>query len=316
MKVSIVIPNYNGEKLLEKNIPSVVEAALFYNQQSKNEVEVIIVDDASQDASKNILEKLHNEYKNKLPFLYTLKDKNEGFAPTVNQGVKKANGEIVILLNSDVSPQKDFLLPLLSHFSEKSIFAVGAMDKSIEKGKEVLRGRGVGKWERGFLIHQAGKLDKNTTLWVGGGSGAFRKNMWEELEGMDELFAPFYWEDIDISYRALKTGLKIYFEKESIVTHMHEEGAIKSKFSQEVVKKIAYRNQFIFVWKNADDTMLWFHLAWLPYHLIKATLRFDKSFFSGFFAACKLLPKILQKRNNVQKKYIFSDYAIIAGYQQ
>ena len=47
-------------------------------------------------------------------------------------------------------PEKDFLKPLMEHFNDESVFAVGCMDKSIENGKTVLRGRGIGKWKKGF----------------------------------------------------------------------------------------------------------------------------------------------------------------------
>ncbi len=136
------------------------------------------------------------------------------------------------------------------------------------------------------------------------------------MRGLDELFNPFYWEDIDISYRALKSGYTVLFEKQSTGVHEHELGAIKKKFTQDDIKKIAYRNQFIFVWKNADETMIWFHSVWLPYHFIKALVRGDKNFFIGFLNAVKLLRTIIKKRNHIQKQYIISDYDIIAKYKE
>jgi GT2 family glycosyltransferase len=317
MKLSIIIPNYNGAALLEKNIPLVVAAVQHYHEQTKGQVEIIVIDDASTDNSKEILEKFQqNEKKDLLQFFYEVNEKNGGFSPTVNKGIKKANGDLVVLLNSDVSPEKDFLLPLVQHFSDEKIFAVGMMDKSMEDDKEVLRGRGIGQWKRGFLVHAAGKLDKQNSLWVSGGSGMFRKKIWDMLGGLDELFTPFYWEDIDISYRALKSGYKILFEKKSVGIHEHEKGAIKTKYTKDDVQRIAYRNQFIFVWKNADETMLWYHIFWLPYHFLKALGRRDTNFFKGFYSAFLLLPAIIKVRKKVQKLFLISDYDIIAKYKE
>ena len=298
MKISIIIPNYNGEELLKKNLPKVISVV--------GDSEIIIVDDASVDGSFAVLASFKENIK------VIKNEKNLGFSSTVNRGVREAKGEIIILLNTDVVPEKDFLKPLLEHFQDEKIFAVGCMDKSIEDSKIVLRGRGVGQWKRGFLVHSRGEVNKTNTLWVGGGSGAFRKSIWDKLGGFDKLYNPFYWEDIDLSYRALKSGYKILFEPKSVVTHEHEKGAIKSTYSNFKVKTLAYRNQFIFVWKNATDFDLQFaHLFWLPYHFLKALARFDLSFFKGFFMAFFLLPKIISSSLESQKLFVKKDIDVI-----
>ena len=315
MHISIIIPNYNGAHLLKKNLPAVFRAVQYYKEKTHKDGEIIIVDDASTDASLSVISNFSpfGDLR-QFPisnFQCIANERNLGFSSTVNKGVNSALGDIIVLLNTDVSPEKEFLIPLLKHFADEKVFAVGAMDKSREEGKEVLRGRGIGKWQRGFLIHAAGKLNKETSLWVSGGSGAFRKSFWEMLCGLDELFNPFYWEDIDISYRALKSGMKIVFEKESVVFHEHERGAIQTKYSKKDIGKIAYRNQFIFVWKNADVQMLITHFVWLPYHIVKAIFRLDFIFLQAFFLALSLLPEIIQARKKVHKYFIYSDEVVI-----
>jgi len=304
MTISIIIPNYNGESLLKKNLPKIF-AELENFKLGKSEV--IIVDDASTDNSLSVLNELAIDRNIKV----LLSEKNLGFSPTVNKGVEAASGEIIILLNTDICPEKGFLEPLLTHFQDKEVFAVGCLDRSIEGEKTVLRGRGLGEWKRGFLIHRKGEANKTNTLWVSGGSGAFRKAIWGHLGGLSELYAPFYWEDIDISYRALKSGYKIMFEPRSVVVHEHEKGAIKAKYSDFQIKTIAYRNQFIFAWSNADSDLLLSHVLWLPYHKIKALLRFDWAFFLGFFKALLLVPEILNARHKAQKLFIKKDEEVI-----
>ncbi len=305
MNVSIVIPNYNGARLLEKNLEKVFDAVNYYK---KGKVEIIIVDDASTDNSLDIIkDKNVAIFKN---------EKNLGFSSTVNNGVKEAKEDILVLLNTDVVPEKGFLQPLISHFNDESVFAVGCMDKSIESGKTVLRGRGVGKLKRGFLVHKRGEIDKTNTLWVTGGSGAFRKSIWNKLGGFNEIYNPFYWEDIDLSYRAIKSGYKILFESKSVVVHEHEKGAIIEKFSSFKIKTIAYRNQFIFVWENATDISLQFlHVLWLPYHFLKAMLRGDAAFFLGFVKAFILIPKIIKSRLKSQKMFVKTDYEIVKEFE-
>lgn len=228
-----------------------------------------------------------------------------------------ATGEILILLNSDVVPYKDFLAPLVAYFNDSQVFAIGCMDESIENDKKVLRGRGVGRWNKGFFIHSEGKLNKNDSLWVSGGSGAFRMSIWNKLKGLDVLYNPFYWEDIDLSYRGLKAGYKISFASDSRVIHEHEKGAIKSKYRPASIQKIAYRNQFIFIWKNITDVNLIFsHIIWLPYHFLSAFKRKDWEFFVGFFRAFLLFPRIMQSRERAKKLFTISDKTIIKSHSE
>lgn len=302
MNISTVIPNYNGEELLKKNLPKVLEAVSGYKEGS---VEFIIVDDCSTDNSIEEIKSL------KLKIIRN--EKNMGFSSTVNKGVKEATGDLVLLLNTDVIPEKNFLNPLIKHFQDEKVFAVGCMDKSVEGSKTVLRGRGIGQWDRGFLVHFRGDIDKSNTLWVSCGSGIFRKSIWDKLGGLDTLYNPFYWEDIDLSYRAIKSGYKILFEPRSMVLHEHEKGSIKKKYSDSEVKTIAYRNQFIFVWKNTTDLSLQVsHLLWFLYYIARALLNKEWSFFIGFIRAFVLLPRIIKSSFKAQRLFVKTDKEVIS----
>lgn len=291
--VSIIIPNWNGEHLLSKTLSAVTSAA--------PAAEVIVVDDHSTDGSVALLRK-------EFPSVKIIeKPSHEGFSGTVNAGAAASSGEIIMLLNTDVRPEKEFLSPLLSHFDDPQVFAVGCLEYSHEHGTIVARGRGIAHWERGWYVHAKGDTDQHDTAWVGGGSGAYRKSMWEKLGGMDTLFNPFYWEDIDLSYRARKAGWTIAFEPESIVHHFHEKGSIKESFTPSEVKQIAYRNQCIFVWKNADMRTLIIHKIFLPYHIIRAIIRNDIEFLKGFWGACREIPAILKHRFSQRKLFVKSD---------
>jgi GT2 family glycosyltransferase len=305
MDISIVIPNYNGENLLKDNLEKVYREINLYKS---GKTEIIVVDDGSLDKSLDFLNefaKTHNNCK------VVVNKKNLGFAPSVNEGVKASSGETVILLNTDVHPEIGFLEPLLKHFSNEKVFAVGCLDRSVESNGIILRGRGLGEWKRGFLVHKRGEVDKNNTLWVSGGSGAFRKAIWDKLGGLNELYAPFYWEDIDLSYRALKSGYEIVFEPKSVVVHEHEKGAIKNRYSDFRIKTIAYRNQFIFVWENADLALIYSQILWLPYYFIKALLSSDWPFFLGFLNATLLVTRILKLRHGAQKMFVKKDAEVI-----
>lgn len=269
MKASIIIPNKNGAGLLQKNLPYVLAAA--------KDAEVIVADDASGDNSLEILKK-------EFPSVRVLRKAcHDGFGSTVNAGVKEARGDIVVLLNTDVRPEQNFLAPLIKHFKDTTVFGVGCLERSYENGKVILRGRGEARWEKGFFVHSRGEVNKTTTAWVSGGSSAFRKSIWEKLGGMDTLYDPFYWEDIDLSFRARKAGYNILFEPASVVVHEHEQGIIKQDYSPFQIKTIAYRNQFLFIWKHIPDINIWLeHFFWTPVRLLQALFSGDFALLVGF----------------------------------
>ena len=128
---------------------------------------------------------------------------------------------------------------------------------------------------------------------------------------MDALYSPFYWEDIDLSYRALKAGYKLVFEPKSIIGHYHEQGKIKSEFSPEEVKRIAYRNQFTFIWKNLSDPVwMLVHCFWAPLKLLRAVTRGDWLMWQGYLLALGRLPQILSSRLKSSSHWHMSDRAI------
>jgi GT2 family glycosyltransferase len=121
---------------------------------------------------------------------------------------------------------------------------------------------------------------------------------------------PFYWEDIDLSFRAQKRGYKIIFDKNIIVDHYHDEGSIKKHYNNKKIMTIAYRNQFIFHWKNLTDiSLILSHIFWLPIHFGQALISLDQAFLIGFGKACLKIPRILSNRS--KNKHILSDKQII-----
>ncbi|PIU33319.1 hypothetical protein COY29_03350 [Candidatus Woesebacteria bacterium CG_4_10_14_0_2_um_filter_39_14] len=291
MAFSIIIPNWNGEKLLKNNLPAVFKSGVD---------QVIVVDNGSEDGSVALLKNLQVQY----PQLKTIfNQKNLGFARAVNQGVKEAKNEIVVLLNNDVVPEEDFLKPLAKDFEDEKVFAVSLNEPQWSWAK--------GKWVKGFIEHETGPKTKTPHLsfWANGGSGAFRKSIWLELGGLDEIFAPFYWEDIDLSYRAWKRGFKILWEPQSVVHHQHET-TIGLRFNQKYVDLIAQRNQLLFIWKNTTDfRMLLVHKAFLWKKLLTQPGYF-KPFLAAWFRFPLVFPRWLKefKEKKVSDEQIFKQF--------
>ena len=273
MDVSVVIPNYNGQKLLAKNLPKVIAAC--------QDCEVIVVDDGSKDDSVSFLKK--NFPKIKLIIHQT----NQQFAKACNSGIAAAKGEIVILLNSDAIPQKGFLQPLLKHFKDPEVFSVGCREIEKKDGKQIFSGRTEGTFKRGLFVHWKPKDQESLkTWWSVAGSMAVSKQKYLELGGLDPLFAPAYGEDIDLAWRAKQKGWQILFEKDAIVYHQHET-TNKTVYGLRKIEIMSFRNQILFMWKNAKGMQLIKHFLWLPYHLLFTGLRSGGKFDLAFLLAVK-----------------------------
>jgi len=237
-KISVVIPNYNGIDLLKKNLQSIISST----RDFAPDAEFIVADDASTDESV--------AYLKSIPGVRTIKlTKHRGFSSTINSGIKMSKGDFLVLLNNDVIPEKGYLGKPIKHFENKNVFAVSFHERGY--------GWARGYYKDGFVNHEGvlGTDKVHESFWVNGGSGVFRKKYLKELGYFDEkLFSPFYWEDIDLSYRAMKRGLKVLWEPDSYVVHNHE--STTGKISKRTRNFIVERNQLLFIWKNITSPIL------------------------------------------------------------
>lgn len=263
--VSVVIPNYKKLPLI-KYLPTVIKSC--------PDCEIIVVDDASPDDAVTYLTKHFPQIK------VIVNKTNQRFAVSCNNGVKAAHSEIVVLLNSDVVPKPGFLKPLIKHFNDPSVFAVSCL----EIQKNGVSGKNHCQFKRGFLIHSAAPIGSGSNCWATGGSSAFDRKKYLQIGGMDQLYSPAYWEDIDLSWQARRHGFKILFEPQSRVYHNHETTNV-SVFGQRKMELMALRNQILFVWKNIRGRQFLEHWLWLPYHLIFTTVRTKGIFITAFLQA-------------------------------
>ena len=291
--ISIIIPVYKNYDMFYRYLE--------INKKYFEGCEVIVMNDYPQ-------ENITKEIKKIIPDAIVFNNnKNLGFAGNVNCGVLKATKNYIFLMNSDVVLKDNSFLKALEYFKkDRKLFAVGFAQ--IEKDGTIV-GANRGYFKNGLINHSL--LSSNiyhltSNFWAEGGSSIFKKKLFIDLGLLDELFNPFYWEDIDLSYRAWKAGYKILYDPSIKVEH-HHESTIGKYFDKRKVLKIAFRNQLIFNWKNLTDKKLIFE------HL----LNFPKLIFiPGFFDALIRLPKILQARKKTIKLFIKSDKEILDIFKQ
>jgi GT2 family glycosyltransferase len=247
--VDVIIPSYNGKYLLEKNLSSVVS-------NTENLGTIIVVDNGSTDDTVSWLNK-------NFPKVIVLQNKsNLGYTIPVNQGVEASKSELFILINNDVRPKKGYLGSALKYFDDPSLFAVTFNEENSSWPNL--------SWSGGKMQFSRGQ-DKTRpyySAWASGGSAIFRRSVWKELGGLDEIYAPWYWEDIDIGYRAWKSGFKIIWEPRALVVHDHE--STSKKLDPKYVNLIKQRNELLFNWLNVRDVSFkTSHLSFLITHSLR-----------------------------------------------
>ncbi|OEU81206.1 MAG: hypothetical protein BA872_07495 [Desulfobacterales bacterium C00003060] len=300
--VSIIIPNYNGEQILSKTLVSVVEAAHAY----PGECEIIVVDDASLDKSVKLIWEDFPEIK------VVLHDTNKGFAEAVNTGIKSSICQIIILLNSDVRPNRNFIAPLVRWFSRDDTFSVSPLICD-DRGKPMRVSWNLGKivrgeirkrkWALGDALHMACRGKPLKSLYASGGSIVFRKEMFLQLRGFLPLYKPFYYEDQDICTRAWQRGWQTLFEPESRVVHDHQ-GTIERFFPAKRVKVIRRRNRFFYLWLHLSTSKLILsHFPWIFFRLPLRLLQVDTVYAIALFKALSSLGGVIKLRRGLEAQY-------------
>ena len=248
---SVVIPNWNGRDLLERYLPSVVQACA-----GNPGNEIIVVDNGSPDGSAEFVRRNFPQVK-----LVAL-ERNLGFGGGSNAGVLAAQNDIVVLLNSDMRVEPDFLAPLLAGFTDERVFAVSCQIRFADPQKRREEtGLTQGWWEEGGLRvgHRVDDeiRDAYPCFYGGGGSCAFDRRKFLELGAFDPLLAPFYLEDTDLGYQAWKRGWKVLYQPCSVVYHEHR-GTIGKRYTPGQIDAVLKKNFILFTWKNIHE---WRRLA-------------------------------------------------------
>lgn len=282
-RCTVIVLNWNGRSLLEESIPALVRAV----ERDGGDHQILVVDNGSSDDS---IAWLHAHFQQ--VEILALPD-NLGFGEGNNEGVRAAKHPYVVLLNNDMIVDEDFLAPLLDGFSAPEVFAVSSqIDFPPEKRREET-GNGQGRFERGFfhLSHEPVHEDHQhrgyvPVLWAGGGSSAFRKDLFLELGGFDPIFSPCYMEDTDLSFRAWRRGWLPVLAARSRVLHKHRSSS-SVRFTPEQLRDLVEVRRLWYLWRNFQWRTLFGH--WLLY-----PLNFGKwTSFRAWWKALARLPRVI-----------------------
>lgn len=318
MKIAVVILNWNGKKLLEAFLPSVL--------QHSPEASIYVADNASTDDSVAFVQ-AH------FPSITVIQNHgNLGFAGGYNEALQKVDADIYALVNSDIEVTPNWLQPIIQKFQNEPKTAIiqpkildyknkayfeyaGAAGGFIDQyGYPFCRGRIFETIEKDTNQYD----DETEIFWASGACFFIRKEVFHELDGFDaDFFA--HQEEIDLCWRAFNLGHQIKYTSKSVVYHVGgatlQQGNPKKTF-------LNFRNSLLMLVKNLPKSSLFqvlfirlvldgvagiqFLLKGKPSHML-AILKAHFSFYS-------LFSKNYKKRSSQQLPNYYITKSIIYRY--
>jgi GT2 family glycosyltransferase len=317
-RVAAVILNWNGAKLLEQFLPSVMA----YSDEAK----IYVADNASSDNSIAFI-------KEKYPTITIIKnDCNYGFAKGYNLALEQVEEEYYALVNSDIEVTKNWLAPILNIFETQA--NVGIIQPKIVdyKNKEYFEYAGAAggfidqygyPYSRGRIFETIekdnGQYDDSLEIfWASGACFFVRKEVYRKLNGFDDDFFA-HQEEIDLCWRAFNMGYKVKYTSKSVVYHV---GGATLNESNPKKTFLNFRNSLLMLTKNLPTNKL---VPILFVRLILDGFAGIQFIFKGKFIHCwaiirahfhfyYLINKTLKKRNISQFENYYHSKSIVYSY--
>ncbi|GAB4545003.1 MAG: hypothetical protein Kow0063_38880 [Anaerolineae bacterium] len=217
LKVSIVIPTYNGGSLFQECLEAV------YSQRVDFPFEVVVIDSGSTDETVSIAQSVPAR-------LYHVDHREFDHGLTRNQGIALSTGDFVVLLTQDATPANTgWLRALIDPFLDDDLVA-GVYARQIPRqDADVLTKRHLNRWLTGRTERDV----KHISNWAEYENltpmqkylfcnfddvcSCIRKSVWEKIPYERAVFA----EDLEWSKKVLEAGYKIVYEPEAAVIHSH-----------------------------------------------------------------------------------------------
>ena len=317
-KIAVVILNWNGSKLLEQFLPSVMA----YSEEAN----VYIVDNASTDNSIKVIKEQFSAVK------IIQNDANYGFATGYNLALQQVEEEYYALLNSDIEVTKDWLAPILTMFDNEP--NIGIIQPKIldYKNKAYFEYAGAAggfidqfgyPYCRGRIFETIEKdngqyNDEQEIFWASGACFLIRKEIYHKLKGFDgDFFA--HQEEIDLCWRAFNLGYKVKYTSQSVVYHvggatLHESNPMKTFLN--------FRNSLLMLTKNLPEKDLYSilflrlcldSLAGIQF-IFKGKFIHFWEILKAHFAFYILINKTLKKRNGAHSENYYHTKCIVFRY--
>jgi len=254
VRVTAVVVSWNPGSLADTCLTAL-------RAQDHDDLEVIVVDNASSDGTVALVARRHPWAK------LVANTDNRGFAGAANQGFELAGGDALMTLNPDVVAGPSFVRHLAAALEEAPgggwaggllLRPGGTVDSAGHRifHPRLFRNRGMGEAPDGY--RQPG--------WVFGATGAaalYRRVALEDAAAADPSGRPWdegcfaYWEDVDLDWRLARLGWRCRYQPAAVATH---ERGVARRRAASLVEELNWRNRFRVVWRNDEAGAATAHL--------------------------------------------------------
>jgi GT2 family glycosyltransferase len=308
--VAVVIVNWNGAAFIERCLNTVLS-------QSHLPAEVVVVDNGSSDDSVDLIQSRFPSVR------LVLRAKNEGFAHGYNLAIAQTHSPYVLILNTDVFLDRDFLLHGLKALQMSP--DIGSVAAKIYKADTDLV-ENVGQFLQPWL-KTANSRVRDTDEFVFAGSGAAllcRRQMLDDIAWQGEYFDKsffLYWEDADLAWRAQLRGWRCIFSPQVTVHHLgsgSQGGKVSTLQKPAFVQRHIWKNRYLIVFQNMTFREMLVLLPGLVLNelvhwamiLVRAPQRLPV-FVLAHLDFLRLLPLAIRKRRFIQKRRRVSAWAAL-----
>jgi GT2 family glycosyltransferase len=302
-RVTVVIPNWNGERFLKLCLNSL-------RDQSFRDFETLLVDSGSTDGSLGFVAESFPEVKT------IALGENRGFSGAVNAGIRASETELVALLNNDTEQNPGWLEALVraaEDHPEAGLFASKLVDfhdrRLLDGAGDAMRLSGL-PYRLGHGERDRGRFDVPGYVFGACAAAAlYRRSLFDEIGLFDEDFVS-YCEDGDLSFRAQLAGYRCFYVPGSVVYHMGS--ASTGGKRSPTATRLGTRNSFSLLVKNlplstVPHILPFFVLGQFARLLTAAATGSLRAHLEGLAGARRHLPLMLAKRAEIQKRKRISD---------
>ena len=304
-RTAVVILNYNGEKLLQQFLPSVI--------QHSSEAEIIVADNNSSDQSISFVQQTFPQIR-----IIQL-DRNYGFCGGYNRALQQVVANYYVLLNSDIEVTSQWLGPMTSLLdNDPTIAAVQPKVLSYQNKNKFEHAGAAGGFIdalgypfcRGRIFDyveedQGQYNDQREVFWATGACLMIRSEAFKKFGGFDEDFFA-HMEEIDLCWKLQRTGQKVFYCGKSTIYHV---GAGTLSYQNPKKVFLNFRNGLSLLFKHLNAGELIYKLPLRILLDVIAAVQFLIKGEAGSFAAVIRaqgkflfnLPRDLRKRKEVRK---------------